>query len=109
MTKKELINEIAGKRITLTKSELEEKTDLNIVWDEIAEESINQSLDAARGQDNWKVTDGYLYQLEFTESGIRYYEGTEKRYLDVPTAEESWDEPQWSKEELEMLIEGLDM
>ena len=108
LTKKEIIDKLAGKSITLTKKELEEKADLNIVWKEIAEESINQSVDAARSQEDWKITDNYLYHIEFTEEGIKYYEGTDESYIDVSTAEENWREPQWSTEEVEMLLEGIE-
>ena len=43
------------------------------------------------------------------KEGIRYYEGTKERYLDVPVGEESWDEPQWSIDEVYQLLEGLDI
>jgi hypothetical protein len=110
VTKQKLINQIAGTRITLTKAELEEKAEINEVWDEIATESIQATKEKTFSKEGWKdveFTDEYLYQIEFTEEGLRYYEGTEERYLEEPVGEEGWDEPQWSKKEIKMLIEGL--
>jgi hypothetical protein len=110
MTKKELINQIAGQSITLTKSEMEEMQMVNDVWAEIAQESIAATKEKTLTKEGWKnvdFTDDYLYRLEFTEEGIRYYEGTEERYLDIPVGEENWNEPQWTKKDIKMLIEGL--
>ena len=110
MTKQELINQIAGETVTMTKVELEEKSKLNEVWSEIAEASIEHT----EHKTQWKLgytdidfNDDYLYRMEMTESGIRYYEGTEERYLEEPVGEESWSECQWGKKEIKMLIEGL--
>jgi len=110
LSEEELINKIAGKSITLTKSKLEEKKDINIVWDEIATECIRETREKTFNNEGWEdvdFADDYLYRMEFTKNGIRYYEGTEERYLDVPVGEESWNEPQWSREEIQMLIEGI--
>lgn len=109
--KGKLINQIAGARITLTKAELEEKAEINEVWDEIATESIQATEEKTMAKEGWKdveFTDEYLYQIDFTEEGIRYYEGTEERYLEEPVSEEGWDEPQWSPKEIKMLINGLE-
>jgi hypothetical protein len=108
--KKTLINQIVGTKITLTKAELENKAEINEVWEEIATESIEKTKENFASKEGWEgydFTDDYLYQLEFDEGGIRYYEGVEERYLDIPVAEESWDEPQWSAGKIKMLIEGL--
>lgn len=108
--KEKLISQIAGTRITLTKSELEEKAEINEVWDEIATESIRATKEKTFSKEGWKdveFTDEYLYQIEFTEEGLRYYEGTEERYLEEPVGEEGWDEPQWSPKEIKILIDGL--
>jgi hypothetical protein len=109
--KEKLISQIAGARITLTKAELEEKAEINEVWEEIATESIQATKEKTFSKDGWRdieLTDDYLYQLEFDEGGIRYYEGTEERYLEEPVGEEGWDEPQWSPKEIKMLIDGLE-
>jgi len=111
MTKKELINKIAGKSITLTKAELKKKEKINDVWEEIAIESIQHTRDKTNwhsGYQNIVLNDDYLYRLEFSKEGIRYYEGTEERYLDIPVGEENWHEPQWKAKEIKMLIEGLE-
>jgi len=110
LNKKDLIKKISGKSITLTKAELEAKKELNIVWNEIATECIQQTKDKTFNDEGWKdvdFTDDYLYRMELTENGIRYYEGTEEKYMDIPVGEEGWNEPQWSREEIQMLIEGL--
>lgn len=108
--KETLINKIKSTKITLTKVELEEKAEINEVWEEIAIESIQATKEKTFSKEGWKdieLTDDYLYQLEFDKGGIRYYEGTEERYLEEPVGEEGWDEPQWSPKEIKMLIDGL--
>jgi hypothetical protein len=111
MVKQKLINKLVGTSITLTKAELEEKAELNEVWEEIAAESIQATKEKSFSKEGWKdieFTDDYLYQMKFDKNGLKYYEGTEKRYLDIPVGEERWNELQWSEEEIKMLIEGLD-
>lgn len=111
MTKNEMINQIAGTSITLTKTELEEMQMMNDVWAEIAQESIaktQENFESKEGWQGYEFTDDYLYRIEFTEEGIRYYEGTEERYMDIPVGEESWNEPQWTEEEVRQLLEGLE-
>jgi len=105
-----LISQIAETSITLTKSELETKGEINEVWEEIAVESIQATKEKTFTKEGWKdveFNEDYLYRIEFTEEGIRYYEGTEERYLEEPVGEEGWNEPQWSAEEIKMLIDGL--
>lgn len=111
LDKQKLIYQIAGTQITLTKAELEEKAKLNEVWEEIATESIQQTKEKIKtheGYKSTKLTDDYLYEMNFDEGGIRYYEGTEEGYLDILVGEESWSEPQWGAEEIKMLIDGLE-